>query len=130
MRRFVAVVTVCLVTALVAIPSIASAKGHGTATALRQRLLSVHDLSAGWSVTHRSSSGGGLMGASCLSATHKPAKHWPSKTASFVQGSNFPQLDELVSTGPQVHKVWRKFKHTLAKCRTARWRPADGVKAD
>ncbi|HTX27168.1 MAG TPA: alpha/beta hydrolase [Streptosporangiaceae bacterium] len=92
--------------------------GNSTATALRDRLLAVTDLPAGWSAVPVNPDSV-QTSAPCLSSLAANPEGWTYQVAAFVQGTAIPTLSEVLVTGPQLRQRWESVAQALSRCRTA-----------
>ena len=114
-----AVAEVLLLGVLVAVLA-SGCGGTSTASRLQGRLLSVADLPAGWSRVAVSASAAKVTDTPCLAHLARNPKGWSYQAAAFVEGKSIPNLGEVLATGPQVARAWRRFDGALASCHSAR----------
>jgi len=82
---------------------------------VKERLLSVSDLPAGWSsIALKAASAQPTV--SCLAGLSATMSGLTSATATFVQGSGVPSLGEVLATGPQAAARWARLDQAMAAC--------------
>jgi hypothetical protein len=127
MRLLVGAVTLSAVLCIATSPLQA---GAAEASPVKQKLLSVSELPAGWSV-QRGNSGG--SSASDVGGCFKGLSSTPGKTKDvtraeigFVDGM-FPAAAETLEQGKTAADRYTSFTHTLSKCSTVSF-TANGIK--
>jgi alpha/beta hydrolase fold len=106
---------------LVLVPVAVAASGCGgrsTSAELRDRLLAVTDLPAGWAVTPTTGKGAAVK-ASCLSSLPRHPQSWSFDIGAFAQGTSVPNLVEVLATGSGVREAWKRLAAALARCHTS-----------
>lgn len=112
MRR-PAVVGVSLGLLLVAALVACGGGSSSAETALRQRLLGVRQLPAGWAAAPVADAG---ANGPCLAATQSTQSGEAKAGAAFVQGAGVPSFSEGLTSGPNPQQEWTRASGALAKC--------------
>jgi pimeloyl-ACP methyl ester carboxylesterase len=89
------------------------------ASLLRARVLSVSDLSAGWSSAPLKTSALVQTSASCLAGVPRHPTAATEAEAAFIQGPSIPTFGEALTTGTQQAARWARLDQAMADCRSA-----------
>jgi hypothetical protein len=99
------------------LPQIAPAGAIARHPSVKNKLLSIADMPAGWRIDNSSSSGG-LGGTKCLTGLNKANKTPGQAEVQFEAGSGLPSVGEVVGSGQKLVRAFSELSTRLAECKT------------